>query len=69
MKEKKYGRTELAQLYCPELTADAAWKKLKRWVTLNRDLSRELQALGYTHHQRTFTPKMIERIFYWLGEP
>ena len=64
-----YGRTELAQLYCPELTADAAWRKLKRWIELNRDLAQELQKLGYTHSQRTFTPKMVEKIFYFLGEP
>ena len=64
-----YGRTELAQLYCPELTADAAWRKLKRWIELNRDLAQELQKLGYTHSQRTFTPKMVEHIFYYLGEP
>ena len=66
---KEYGRTELAQCYCPKLTADAAWKKLKRWIALNSDLTRELKALGYNHSQRTFTPKMTERIFYWLGEP
>ena len=64
-----YGRTELAQLYCPELTADAAWRKLKRWIELNRDLAQELQKLGYTHSQRTFTPKMVACIFYYLGEP
>ena len=64
-----YGRTELAQLYCPQLTPDAAWRKLKRWIELNRDLTQELQKLGYTHSQRTFTPKMVEHIFYYLGEP
>ena len=52
-----YGRTELAQLYCPELTPDAAWRKLKRWIT------------GYAPSQRSFTPKMVEHIFYYLGEP
>lgn len=66
---KTYGRTELAQLYCPDLTSDAAWRKLKRWITLNRDLTRELQDLGYTPSQRTFTPKQVSLIFYYLGEP
>ena len=66
---KEYGRTELAQLYCPRLTADAAWRKLKRWIALNGDLTQELQKLGYTHSQRTFTPRMVEHIFYYLGEP
>ncbi len=66
---KEYGRTELAQRYCPGLTADAAWRKLKRWITLNRDLTRELQQLGYTSRQRSFTPRMVSCIFHWLGEP
>ena len=66
---KEYGRTELAQLYCPELTADAAWRKLKRWIALNRDLTHELQQLGYTSSQRSFTPKMVSCIFHYLGEP
>ena len=66
---KEYGRTELAQLYCPTLTADAAWRKLKRWISLNADLTNQLHKLGYTPNQRSFTPKMVEQIFYWLGEP
>ena len=66
---RTFGRTELAQLYSPDLTAEAAWKKLKRWISLNVDLTRELQKLGYTHSQRTFTPKMVEHIFNFLGEP
>ena len=66
---KEYGRTELAQRYCPQLTPDAAWRKLKRWIALNRDLTQELQQLGYTHSQRSFTPKMVASIFYYLGEP
>ena len=66
---RTFGRTELAQLYSPDLTAEAAWKKLKRWIALNGDLTQELQQLGYTHSQRTFTPKMVEHIFYYLGEP
>ena len=66
---KTYGRTELAQLYCPGLTADAAWRKLKRWISLNRELSARLRELGYSNSQRTFTPKMVEQIIYWLGEP
>ena len=66
---KDYGRTELALRYAPTLTPDAAWKKLKRWINLNRDLTQELAQLGYTPHQRSFTPRMVSRIMYYLGEP
>ena len=66
---KEYGRTELAQLYCPQLTPDAAWRKLKRWINLNTELTAQLRELGYTPSQRSFTPKMVASIFYYLGEP
>ena len=66
---RTYGRTELAIRYSPTLTPDAAWKKLKRWINLNHDLTQELAQLGYTSHQRSFTPKMVSRIYYYLGEP
>ena len=66
---RTFGRTELAQLYSPDLTAEAAWKKLKRWIALNGDLTARLTELGYTPSQRSFTPKMVEQIFHYLGEP
>lgn len=66
---KEYGRTELAQRYCPTLTPDAAWRKLKRWINLNTELTAQLRELGYTPSQRSFTPKMVASIFYYLGEP
>ena len=66
---KEYGRTELAQRYCPLLTPDAAWRKLKRWINLNTELTAQLRELGYTPSQRSFTPKMVEHIFHYLGEP
>ena len=66
---KEYGRTELAQRYCPQLTPDAAWRKLKRWINLNTELTAQLRELGYTPSQRSFTPKMVELIFHYLGEP
>ena len=66
---RTFGRTELAQLYSPDLTAEAAWKKLKRWIALNGDLTARLTELGYRPSQRSFTPKMVEQIFHYLGEP
>lgn len=32
---RAYGRTELAQLYCPTLTPGAAYRKLRQWITLS----------------------------------
>lgn len=69
MKARAYGRTELAMMYCPQDTPGAAWRKLRQWTEHCPDLLRRLQGLGYTGHQRTFTPAQVKWIFYYLGEP
>jgi len=69
MKARAYGRTELAMMYCPQDTPGAAWRKLRQWTEHCPDLLRRLQDLGYTGHQRTFTPAQVKWIFYYLGEP
>ena len=33
-KIRTFGRTELAQLYCPELCPQAAFRKLNQWIDL-----------------------------------
>ena len=33
-KIRAYGRMELAQLYSPELTDIAAYRKMKKWISL-----------------------------------
>lgn len=69
MKARAYGRTELAMMYCPQDTPGAAWRKLRQWTEHCPDLLKRLQDLGYTGHQRTFTPAQVKWIFYYLGEP
>lgn len=65
----EYGRTELACIYCPRLTPQAAWRKLRMWISINSELSLELTALGYDGHHRSFTPRMVQAIAHYLGEP
>ena len=61
---RSYGRTELAQQYFPKLCPEAAWHKLRQWITINPVLShlRELR-------RRTFTPAEVQLIYAELGEP
>ena len=61
---KSLGRTELAQMYFPKLCPEAAWHKLRQWITINPALShlRELR-------RRTFTPAEVQLIYAQLGEP
>ena len=66
---REFGRTELAQLYFPTLTASSAWRKLKGWIHLNCNLEAKLQELNYRDTTRSFTPRMVACIFEELGEP
>ena len=66
---RAYGRTELAQAYNPYLSPGAAWQKLSLWIHLYPDLTERLKAIGYSPHQRVFTPRQVAMIVEALGEP
>ena len=66
---RTYGRTELAQLYCPDLCPRAAFRKLNRWIDLYPGLREGLSALGLSSHSRTYTPAQVGLITGALGEP
>jgi hypothetical protein len=67
---RQYGRTELAQVYSPDVTPESAWKKLRGWIDFNQVLTSRLQRLSYDpHRQRTFTPAQVRAIVEELGEP
>ena len=68
-KIRSYGRTELAQLYNPELTAYSAYRKLMQWITHSQRLTDQLRELGYDPRRRTFTPLEVKAIVEALGEP
>ena len=55
-KIRTFGRTELAQLYCPELCPQAAFRKLNQWMDLYPNLREELLASGLSPKSRTYTP-------------
>ena len=61
---RTFGRTELALQYFPKLCPEAAWHKLRQWITLNPVLNhlRDLR-------RRTFTPAEVQQIYTQLGEP
>ena len=47
---RTYGRTELAQLYCPNLCPESAYRKLKHWIELYPGLCDDLAAVGRLVH-------------------
>lgn len=66
---RAYGRTELAQLYCPTLSSQAAYRKLQSWIDFYPGLRNRLQATGYREHGRTFLPIHVKMIVEAIGEP
>ena len=69
MKIKSYGKGELAQLYCPNLTTAAARKKLMLWINLYPNLMDALHQAGFSDSTRSFTPAQVKLIVDALGEP
>lgn len=68
-KLKVYNKKELAALYMPDSTVEAARKQLSMWIKYNKDLTRELEATGYSAKSRILTPKQVQLIYHYLGEP
>ena len=66
---RTYGRTELAQLYSPDLCPEAAYRKLKNWIDLYPGLRDGLSALGGSSHSRSYPPAQVKLIVAALGEP
>ena len=69
MKIKAYGKGELAQLYCPNITTAAARKKLMLWINYYPHLMDDLRSIGYLDATRSFTPAQVRLIIEALGEP
>lgn len=63
-KIRTYGRTELAQLYCPTVCGQSAYRKLMNWFSINPQL-RGLCGLK----QRSFNPAQVALIVSEIGEP
>lgn len=69
MKIRTYGKGELAQLYCPNITTAAARKKLMLWINLYPNLMDALHQAGFSDSTRSFTPAQVKLIVEALGEP
>lgn len=66
---KAYSKSELAQLYNPSMCCRSAMRTLRKWISLNKELSAALCATGYRSTQHIFTPHQVELIFLFLGKP
>lgn len=60
---------EVAKLYFPLQQTKSATNSLGRWIRRCPQLYQELIELGMKDRLRFFTPRMIERVYFHLGEP
>ncbi len=65
------SKQELAHLYFPHCNGSntTARNEFMAWVKRCTPLFDKLVQLGYTPAVHTFTPRMVDYIFYYLGEP
>lgn len=66
---RAYDKVELALLYCPGRTAEAALKTLQRWIKQCEPLVQALCAIGYNPRRHRFLRQEVELIVGNLGEP
>lgn len=66
---RAYDKIELALLYCPGRTAEAAGKTLWRWMKKCDPLMAALAEIGYDMSRHRFMKKEVELIVRYLGEP
>ncbi|WP_455591762.1 DUF4248 domain-containing protein [Bacteroides sp.] len=64
-----YTKAELAMLYNPASCIMVALNTLSRWIRMNGPLMKELEAIGYNKFRHSFTPREVELIFKYIGEP
>lgn len=64
-----YGKGELAMLYMPGICRCGALKQFNRWIERNTRLTAQLVETGYDGTERIFTPKQVELIVEYIGEP
>lgn len=68
-KVRAFGYGELAQLYFPQISKHSATIQFRRWILLNEKLHEELSASGHKRWQKILTPKQVEIIIHFIGEP
>lgn len=66
---RAYGRTELAQLYAPDLTPQSAYRRLRQWIAYYPGLCERLNAMSTNAKSRIWTAPQVAEIIDALGEP
>jgi hypothetical protein len=68
-KIRSYGYGELAQLYFPNVAKKSASVQLRRWILNNKKLQTQLSWAGFSKGKKILSPKQVEIITMFLGNP
>ena len=60
---------KLAMMYSPHVSRKSALRLLNAYIHRADGLLAALEATGYSHHARHFTPKQLALVLEHLGEP
>lgn len=66
---RSYGKSELAQLYLPDITPCAARRTFNGWITHSPGLTDRLRQIGFSPTSHYYTPLQVRLIVEALGEP
>ena len=66
---KAYLKSDLAQLYFPCLSAEAALRKLRRWINFNPSLHHELYEGPEGKNDQIFSKRQVAVLVRYLERP
>lgn len=66
---KAMSKTELALMYFPASQPKTALNHLMSWIKRCRPLMEKLLETGYRTQDKWLTPRQVEAVMYYLGEP
>ena len=64
-----YTKFQVAMLYFPDQSYDAASRRLRKWIAEDPALLKALKAAGYTPAQRHFTEEQYGILREFIGDP
>ena len=69
MEIKSYPKSELALMYFPDSEPHVALNHLNYWIRGCRELAAKLEGCHQSRYAKYFSPKAVQLIVDYLGEP
>lgn len=66
---RAYLKTELAQMYNPNMSVGAAMRKMRMWIRRNRELYTAFYEGGEGVHDQSYSKRQVRLLVRYLEEP